>query len=114
MADHHSSEHSVSTIKESVDEKAVPWDGYEDDEMPEKVQPRLVRNARLQAFSIYRRLFSVVFITNMGVFISYAIRGYHSQKIALVTVANIFIAILMRQELVVNALFLIFCSVPKS
>ncbi|SJL07723.1 related to non-ribosomal peptide synthetase [Armillaria ostoyae] len=115
MAAHHSDEHSVSTIKESVDEKAgTPWDSYEDDEMPEKVQPRLVRNARLQAFSIYRRLFSVVFITNMGVFISYAIRGYHSQKIALVTVANIFIAILMRQELVVNTLFLIFCSVPKS
>ncbi|KAK0202003.1 hypothetical protein DFS33DRAFT_1038456 [Desarmillaria ectypa] len=98
-----------------VDEKlGNPWDGYEDDEQPDKIQPRLVRNMRLQAFSIYRRLFSVVFITNMGIFISYAIRGYHSQKIALVTVANIFIAILMRQELVINTLFLIFCSVPKS
>ncbi|KAK0441585.1 hypothetical protein EV421DRAFT_629180 [Armillaria borealis] len=98
-----------------ADEKlGNPWDGYEDEAMPDKVQPRPVRNMRLQAFSIYRRLFSVVFITNMGIFISYAIRGYHSQKIALVTVANIFIAILMRQELVINALFLIFCSVPKS
>ncbi|KAK0487652.1 hypothetical protein IW261DRAFT_632549 [Armillaria novae-zelandiae] len=114
MAAHHSDERSVSIVKESVDEKANPWDGYEEDEMPEKVQPRLVRNARLQAFSIYRRLFSVVFITNMGIFIAYAIRGYHSQKIALVTVANIFIAILMRQELVINTLFLIFCSVPQS
>ncbi|KAG7445765.1 uncharacterized protein BT62DRAFT_896397 [Guyanagaster necrorhizus] len=113
MAVHHSDSHSK--IKELVDEKAGnPWDGYEQDVIPEKVQPRLVRNARLQAFSIYRRLFSVAFITNMGVFVSYAIRGYHSQKIALVTVANIFIAILMRQELVINTLFLIFCSVPKS
>ncbi|KAG7445760.1 uncharacterized protein BT62DRAFT_1006787 [Guyanagaster necrorhizus] len=98
-----------------TDEKlGNPWDGYEDEEMPEKVQPRLVRNMRLQAFSIYRRLFSAVFITNMGIFISYAIKGYHSQKIALVTVASIFIAILMRQELVINTLFLTFCSVPKS
>ncbi|KAK0207191.1 hypothetical protein IW262DRAFT_1469762 [Armillaria fumosa] len=46
-----------------------PWDGYENDEMPEKMQPRL------QAFSIYRRLFSSVFVMNMGIFISYAIRG---------------------------------------
>ncbi|KAK0504211.1 hypothetical protein EDD18DRAFT_491110 [Armillaria luteobubalina] len=115
MGPHHSDERSVSTIQELVDEKpGNPWDGYEGDEMPEKVQPRLVRNARLQAFSIYRRLFSVVFIMNMGFFISYAIRGYHSQKIALVTVANICIAILMRQELVINTLFLIFCSVPQS
>ncbi|KAK0464259.1 uncharacterized protein EV420DRAFT_1034724 [Desarmillaria tabescens] len=50
----------------------------------------------------------------MGIFISYAIRGYHFQKIALVTAANIFIAILMRQELVINTLFLIFCSILKS
>ncbi|SJL07730.1 related to non-ribosomal peptide synthetase [Armillaria ostoyae] len=103
---HHSSEKSTETVTALDAEKQVnPWDGYEEDEMPEKKQPRLVRNLRLQAFSIYRRLFSVVFLTNIGIFISYAIRGYHSQKIALVAVANIFIAILMRQEHVINALF---------
>ncbi|KAK0464260.1 uncharacterized protein EV420DRAFT_1263808 [Desarmillaria tabescens] len=112
---HHSPEKSTSTVTVLDAEKQVnPWDGYEEDEMPEKIQPRLVRNLRLQAFSIYRRLFSVVFLTNMGIFISYAIRGHHSQKIALVAVANIFIAILMRQEHVINALFAVACSVPQS
>ncbi|KAK0496375.1 hypothetical protein EDD18DRAFT_1353119 [Armillaria luteobubalina] len=86
------------TSSNLADEKQMnPWDGYENDEVPEKVQPRLVRNLRLQAFSIYRRLFSVVFITNMGIFISYAIRGYNSQK-----------------ELVINTLFAVACSVPQS
>ncbi|KAK0504217.1 hypothetical protein EDD18DRAFT_1099436 [Armillaria luteobubalina] len=112
---HHSSEKSTATVTVLDAEKQVnPWDGYEEDEMPEKKQPRLVRNLRLQAFSIYRRLFSIVFLTNIGIFISYAIRGYHSQKIALVAVANIFIAILMREEHVINALFAIACSVPQS
>ncbi|KAK0504231.1 hypothetical protein EDD18DRAFT_1063298 [Armillaria luteobubalina] len=112
---HHSSEKSTATVTVLDAEKQVnPWDGYEDDEMPEKKQPRLVRNLRLQAFSIYRRLFSIVFLTNIGIFISYAIRGYHSQKIALVAVANIFIAILMRQEHIINALFAVACSVPQS
>ncbi|KAK0501094.1 hypothetical protein EDD18DRAFT_1435530 [Armillaria luteobubalina] len=57
-----------------------PWDGYENDEMPEKMQPRL------QAFSIYRRLFSSVFVMNMGIFISYAIRGGNPLKVALLAV----------------------------
>ncbi|PBK71572.1 hypothetical protein ARMSODRAFT_1016584 [Armillaria solidipes] len=65
---------------------AIPLVNTENEDMPEKVQPRLVRNMRLQAFLIYHCLFSVVFITNMGIFISYTIKGYHSQKIALVTV----------------------------
>ncbi|KAK0202004.1 hypothetical protein DFS33DRAFT_1038634 [Desarmillaria ectypa] len=112
---HHPPERSTASVTILDAEKQVnPWDGYEEDEMPEKIQPRLVRNLRLQAFSIYRRLFSIVFLTNMGIFISYAIHGYHSQKIALVTVANIFIAILMRQEHVVNTLFAVACSVPQS
>ncbi|KAG7446907.1 uncharacterized protein BT62DRAFT_93218 [Guyanagaster necrorhizus] len=103
------------TSSKLADEKQMnPWDGYENDEVPEKVQPRLVRNLRLKAFSIYRRLFSVVFITNMGIFVSYAIRGYDSQKIALLAVSNLFIAILMRQELVINTLFAVACAVPQS
>ncbi|KAK0187839.1 hypothetical protein F5146DRAFT_1060955 [Armillaria mellea] len=111
----HSSEKSPETVTVLDAEKQDnPWDGYQEDEMPEKKQPRLARNLRLQAFSIYRRLFSVVFLTNMGIFISYAIRGYRSQKIALVVVANIFTAILMRQEHVINALFAVACSVPQS
>ncbi|KAK0192197.1 hypothetical protein F5146DRAFT_1102252 [Armillaria mellea] len=83
------------TSSNLADEKQMnPWDGYENDEMPEKVQPRMVRNLRLQAFSIYRRLFSV--------------------KVALLAVSNLFIAILMRQELVINTLFAVACSVPQS
>ncbi|KAG7439119.1 uncharacterized protein BT62DRAFT_1014359 [Guyanagaster necrorhizus] len=103
---HHSPEKSTITI--DAEKQVNPWDSYEEDEMPEETQPHLVRNLRLQAFSIYRRLFSVAFLTDMGIFISYAIRSYQT---ALVAVANIFFAILMRHERVINS---IACSVPQS
>ncbi|KAG7451701.1 uncharacterized protein BT62DRAFT_915560 [Guyanagaster necrorhizus] len=96
---HHSPEKSTITV--DAEKQVNPWDSYEEDEMPEETQPHL-------AFSIYRRLFSVAVLTNMGIFISYAIRSY---EIALVVVANIFFAILMRQGRVINS---IACSVPQS
>ncbi|KAK0192195.1 hypothetical protein F5146DRAFT_1120128 [Armillaria mellea] len=65
------------TSSNLADEKQMnPWDGYENDEVPEKVQPRM--------------------------------------KVALLAVSNLFIAILIRQELVINTLFAVACSVPQS
>ncbi|SJL06044.1 related to non-ribosomal peptide synthetase [Armillaria ostoyae] len=107
--------HGDSNVPKEVDEKLTnPWDGYEDNEMPEKTQSRPVRNLRLQIFTVYRRLFSVAFIANMAVFISYAVRGYTSEKVAVVVVANLFIAILMRQDYTINLIFFILSSVPQS
>ncbi|KAK0246115.1 hypothetical protein EDD85DRAFT_45561 [Armillaria nabsnona] len=107
--------HGDSNVRKEVDEKlSNPWDGYEENEMPEKTQSRPVRNLRLQIFTVYRRLFSMAFIANMGVFISYVVRGYTSEKVAMVVVANLFIAILMRQDYTINLIFFILNSVPQS
>ncbi|KAK1236374.1 hypothetical protein PQX77_000378, partial [Marasmius sp. AFHP31] len=95
-------------------EKGSGWDGYEDDKLPEKVHGHYLRNLRHQAFSLYRRLFGLVFVTNMAVFIFVCTRETSVPKIAEVAVANIFASILMRQEYVVNTFFNIFCSVPRS
>ncbi|TFK24962.1 nonribosomal peptide synthetase 12 [Coprinopsis marcescibilis] len=91
------------------------WSGYEDDDHPEKTQGRIVRNLRHQMFSLYRRLFSVVFIINASLLIWVAVTNdYDANRLGGIVVANVFIGVLMRQELVINTLFLICTSIPPS
>ncbi|KAI0648103.1 hypothetical protein C8Q79DRAFT_999548 [Trametes meyenii] len=102
----------------SVEKGGISWDGYLDDELPEKTQGHWLRNVRFQVFSLYRRLFSVVFITNMAVFIAAAVHlgvdGADAQYLGKVAIANIFVAILMRQDYVINAFFTVACAAPRS
>ncbi|KAF9006347.1 hypothetical protein BDZ89DRAFT_1095444 [Hymenopellis radicata] len=92
---------SLKLDSNSVTEK-LPWGGY------------LEVETFGISFSPYHRLFGIVFISNMAVLIVLFIYGADSQRLGLITVTNIFIAILMRQDYVVNALFAIFTSVPPS
>ncbi|THH21034.1 hypothetical protein EW146_g431 [Bondarzewia mesenterica] len=106
---------SSSDISPSEVEKGNVWDGYLDEDLPDKTQGRFIRNLRHQVFSLYRRLFGIVFVTNMAVFIATLVRHETSaQHLALIVVANLFCAILMRQDHVINAFFLVFCAVPRS
>ncbi|KAI0699277.1 nonribosomal peptide synthetase 12 [Cerioporus squamosus] len=109
---------SVSDVTEksevsSAHEAGNVWDGYLDDELPDKTQGHFVRNLRHQVFSLYRRLFGVVFITNIAIFITTLVKGgANAQELGLIVVANLFCAILMRQDYVINAFFTVACSVP--
>lgn len=111
---------SVSDITEkmeisSAQEAGNAWDGYLEDELPEKTQGHFMRNLRHQVFSLYRRLFSVIFITNMAVFIATLVKGgADAQELGLIVVANLFCAILMRQDYVINAFFTVACAVPNT
>ena len=85
--------------------------------MPQKRGIHKVRALRFRFFDIYRRLFSLVFIANLGGLIALLINHntlgvIKLSDIATATAANITVAILMRQEYVINSLFAIFCSVP--
>lgn len=91
-----------------------PWSGYQDDVIPSKNQGKTIRNLRHQIFTLYRRLFGVVFITNIAVFISVLFKGANAQQIATIVIANLFCAILMRQDYVINAFFNTLCAVPPS
>ncbi|KAJ3555227.1 hypothetical protein NM688_g2696 [Phlebia brevispora] len=99
-----------------VEKQTNPWDGYLDDDIPEKIQGKFVRNLRHQIFSLYRRLFGVVFVTNVAVLIATFTRseGVDAQHLGLIVVANLFCAILMRQDYVINAFFTVCCAVPAS
>lgn len=106
---------SSTDVSPSVIEKGNAWDGYLDDEIPNKTQGKLVRNLRHSIFSLYRRLFGVVFIANMAIFIATLVRGgANAQHLGLIVVANLFCAILMRQDYVINTFFNVFCAVPSS
>ncbi|KAH9922827.1 nonribosomal peptide synthetase 12 [Epithele typhae] len=103
----------VSTSTEEGKESYI-WDGYLDDELPEKTHGHYLRNLRYQVFSLYRRLFGVVFVTNMVIFIATLVKGANSQHLGLIVVANLFCAILMRQDYVINAFFNTACAIPQS
>jgi NAD(P)H-flavin reductase len=98
-------------------EKGNIWDGYKEDELPEKTQGKWIRNLRFQVFSLYRRLFSIVFISNMIaliVILSQGAEKRNAKRIGQIVVANIFSGVLMRQEYIVNGFFNFFTSVPRS
>jgi len=98
-----------------VSEKGLPWDGYLEDEIPKKMHGRILRNLRHQIFSLYRRLFGVVFVVNMAILISIFVKGHtNAQQLGLIVVSNLFCAILMRQDYVINAFFTVCCAVPQS
>ncbi|KAF7344492.1 putative three-domain protein adenylation-thiolation-dehydrogenase [Mycena sanguinolenta] len=66
--------------------------------------------------SLYIAAFLASFsLTNMGIFISILVRGdSNALHLGLITLANLFVAILMRQDYVVNVFFSVFCAVPAS
>lgn len=99
----------------SIEKGGPSWEGYLDDELPEKTHDHFLRNVRFQIFSLYRRLFGIVFITNMAIFIATCVRGdMDANYLGKVAVANIFVAVLMRQDYVINAFFLVATAAPRS
>ncbi|RDW73351.1 hypothetical protein BP6252_07258 [Coleophoma cylindrospora] len=85
--------------------------------LPDKKGRHGLRALRHRIFSLYRRLFTLVFIGNMiavGAIFGYGRKGRGLQNISTAIAANLTMAVLMRQDYVINALFTIACSVPTS
>lgn len=69
---------------------------------------------RYTALDIYRRLFSIVFLANLGVFIWVMIDDRKLMALINATAANVLACGLARQPLVVNTFFRVACSIPRS
>lgn len=89
--------------------------------LPGKPRNRFVRYLRWNFFSMYRKMFAAVFIANVVAAIVFLAQlRYHTtsttmyENAATAAAANFCVGILMRNEHVVNALFIIACSVPHS
>jgi len=95
--------------------QTVSWEGYLDEQLPPQTHGNVLSRLRHAIFTLYRRLFGVVFVTNMAIFIATVVRGHTTaMHLGQVVIANFFVAILMRQDHVVNAFFNVFCAVPAS
>jgi hypothetical protein len=88
--------------------------------LPEKRQQRYLRHARHTFLNVYRRLFTIVFIFNMvglAALLSHNSDWYTSPPLAdfaTAASANIMVALLIRQDYVVNACFKLTWLVPLS
>lgn len=81
-----------------------------------KSKPRAYWNfVRYTALNVYRRLFSFIFLANLAVFIAIMITD-QSSLLAFVnaTAANLTVCGLMRQPLIINTIYLVICSIPRS
>ncbi|KAG8926338.1 hypothetical protein FRC01_008989, partial [Tulasnella sp. 417] len=74
------------------------WEGYTETGLPKKGQRKLLRNLRHHILNVYRRLFSIVFLVNLGVLISVAVRGATADYIGKIVIVNIFVSVLIREE----------------
>lgn len=85
--------------------------------LPEKRHNRALRNIRYSLFSVYVRLNLLIIIANVAVIVALAIKGElfesSTKKLGTAAASNLLVAILIRQELIVNLIFIIFGKLPK-
>lgn len=103
----------LSSTGSHLEKGGIP-SGFQDDVLPKKNNGKSVRFLRHQVFSLYRKLFSVVFLANLAVFVWLLVRGTNAQQVAGITIVNLFVSILHRQDYVINAYFWLFTRVPLS
>lgn len=87
---------------------------------PEKRYGRVPRNLRSNIFSVYRRLCILVIAANVSAMVALGAKNDLFKlpdsvpHISTAVSVNLVVAVLMRQELVVNALFLVVGNLPQS
>ncbi|OAQ95728.1 hypothetical protein LLEC1_02836 [Akanthomyces lecanii] len=82
--------------------------------VPEKKLPQPFRGLAYRILIIYRTLFSFVVLINAGVLALLLAFHVDLQFLKVVAAANLTLAVLIRQDAVINVLYTICCSVPKA
>ncbi|KAJ5690175.1 hypothetical protein N7462_004567 [Penicillium macrosclerotiorum] len=77
-------------------------------------QPKRFAYMRYAIWTIYRRLFSVVFFANIGLFVWIMVTNQKLLALVNATAANLLACGLARQPLVVNSIFRVVLSIPRS
>lgn len=98
---------TISTGSDSLKKEPLP--------VPDKRWGKPWRGLRHRIFIVYRTLFSLIFLSNIAVLIAFlTVPTIPRQHITTIAFVNLTIAILVRQDVVINILYTISCSVPKS
>ncbi|CBF82492.1 hypothetical protein AN9129.2 [Aspergillus nidulans FGSC A4] len=82
--------------------------------LPDKKHGRQWRGLRYRIFIVYRRLFSLVFMANLAMLICFLTFSINRRHITTVSFVNLTIAVLVRQDMAINMLYAVCCSVPTS
>jgi hypothetical protein len=82
--------------------------------LPDKKLRKPFRGLRHRIFIPYRFIFSTVWMANVGALIAFYIKGVNREWLSNMVAINLTIAVLIRQDVVINILYSIFCSIPKS
>ncbi|KAH2889657.1 hypothetical protein KXW22_006305 [Aspergillus fumigatus] len=103
------SRETVSTRSDSSDSLRKPL------LLAEKKNRKVVRGLRYRIFIVYRRLFTLIWLANVAALLCILfIPKLGPQWISTIAFINLTIAVLVRQDAVINVLYTICCSVPKS
>ncbi|CAI4219783.1 unnamed protein product [Parascedosporium putredinis] len=94
----------------SIDEEK----GGLDNQVPDKSLPQPLRGLVYRILIPYRFLFSVVWLANVAALVVVCANGSRRDWLGNMVAVNLVVAVLIRQDFVINALYTIFCSVPKT
>lgn len=84
-------------------------------DLPDKSWAQPYRGLRHRIFIVYRVLFSLMSLLNLAILLATLLtRSIGLDLLATLTAMNLLIAILVRQDAVVNLLYTIACSAPKA
>lgn len=83
-------------------------------DIPDKKQARPIRGLRHRILIAYRQLFSIIWLLNIGALVAVIALNADSEWLGILTAINLVLAVLIRQDAVINILYTITCSVPKS
>ncbi|KAG6037502.1 hypothetical protein E4U41_005069 [Claviceps citrina] len=83
-------------------------------ELPEKKLPKHLRGVRHRIAIAYRCLLSLVGLLNIGALIALILVQPGAEWLATLTAANLVLAVLVRQDGVINMLYTVACSAPRT
>lgn len=108
----HSPKASTSSSNSSINMKKE-MAAYEGP-VPGKDLPQPFRGLIYRIFIPYRFLFSLVWIGNIAAAVGVYINGPDREWLGTMVAINLALAVLIRQDFVINAVYTVTCSVPKS
>ncbi|KOS20614.1 Linear gramicidin synthase subunit C [Escovopsis weberi] len=82
-------------------------------EIPPKKWPKPIRNLRKRILIVYRVLFSLVSICNFAVLAVVLTLHPGTEWLATIVACNLVVTVLVRQDITINFLYTLLCSIPK-
>lgn len=105
---------SSPTMTGTSDGQRTPKTADFDEDLPAKNQGKRLRGLRHTVLIVYRRIFSFVWILNFAFFAVTFYENIDRVWWSYAAFINLTLAILIRQDHVINLLFTVFSSVPRS